>query len=73
MMTAAYDLVEVLVRTPRRVVSRAVRAADGLRVLLKEQTTPSSSGRHAGLQQEFELTQQLPLSSVAATRDCAVL
>jgi histidine kinase len=62
MTTATYHLVEVLVRTPRHLVSRAVRVTDGLRVLVKEPT--ATSGRAAGLQHEFELTQQLALRSV---------
>jgi predicted ATPase len=62
MMTASYDVVEVLVRMPRHVVSRAVRGTDGLRVLVKEQTR--ASGRAAGLRQEFELTERLGLSRV---------
>jgi predicted ATPase len=62
MMTATYDLVAVLVRTPRHVVSRAVRSADGLRVLVKQQTV--ASGRAAGLQQEFELAQRLALGCI---------
>ena len=62
MITATYDLVEVLGRTPRHVVSRAVRGTDGLRVLVKEQIGPS--GRAAGLQQEFDLMRRLALSSV---------
>jgi predicted ATPase len=62
MMTAAYDLLAMLVCTPRHVVSRAIRSADGLRVLVKHQTVPS--GRAAGLQQEFELTQRLALGCI---------
>src|SRR5688572_6660421 len=63
MITGTYDVVEVLVRTPRHVVSRAVRGADGLRVLLKEQIDPAPA-RLGGLQQELELAQRLPLASV---------
>jgi hypothetical protein len=48
------------------VVWRAVRGADGLRVLLKDQTAPF--GRGAGLQQEFELAQRLALESVPRPR-----
>jgi predicted ATPase/transcriptional regulator with GAF, ATPase, and Fis domain len=62
MMTASYDLVEVLVRTPRYLVSRAVRATDGLRVLMKD--TFGQSHRTAGLQQELEFTQGLSLACV---------
>jgi predicted ATPase len=62
MMTASYDLVEVLVRTPRHLVSRAVRATDGVRVLLKESI--GSGHRAAELQHEFDLTRQLAFASV---------
>ena len=55
------DVAEVLVRTTRHHVSRAVREGDGLRVLLKAQVPPA---RGAGLEQEFEFTRRLPLGSV---------
>jgi predicted ATPase len=63
MMTTSYDQVDVLVRTPRHVVSRAIRAADGVRVLLKDAAAPAH--RATALQQELELGQRLALACVA--------
>jgi predicted ATPase/transcriptional regulator with GAF, ATPase, and Fis domain len=62
-MTApAYDLLDVILRTPHQVVWRAVRSTDGLHVLAKEQTT--APGRAGLLQQEFDLARQLTLGSI---------
>ncbi len=70
MNAASFDSVGVLLRTPRHVVSRAVRRPDGLRVLLKEDAAPSG-GPHGGLQREFELIQRLPLKGVPRALEIA--
>ena len=62
MTTLTYDLLETILRTPRQVVWRAVRRADGLHVLVKEQT--SASARSGILEQEYELARQLSPDSV---------
>jgi predicted ATPase/transcriptional regulator with GAF, ATPase, and Fis domain len=63
MNAPSFDSVGVFLRTPRHIVSRAVRRPEGLRVLLKEGAAPSGSP-HGDLQREFELIQRLPLKGV---------
>ena len=70
MNAASFDSVGVFLRTPRHVVSRAVRRPDGLRVLLKEDAAPSGSP-YGGLQREFELIQRLPLKGVPGALEVA--
>ena len=70
MNAASFDSVGVFFRTPRHVVSRAVRRPDGLRVLLKEDASPSGSP-YGGLQREFELIQRLPVKGVPGALEVA--
>ena len=70
MNAASFDSVGVFLRTPRHVVSRAVRRPGGLRVLLKEDAAPSGSP-YGGLQREFELIQRLPLKGVPGALEVA--
>ena len=70
MSAASFAFVEELLRTPRHVVSRAVRRPDGLRVLLKEATAPSASSQ-GSLHRELELIQRLSLGGAPRALDVA--
>jgi predicted ATPase/transcriptional regulator with GAF, ATPase, and Fis domain len=70
MNAEGFDFVGELLRTPRHVVSRAVRRPDGIRVLLKEPAIPSGSSQ-GSLQRELELIQRLPLKGVPRALDVA--
>jgi predicted ATPase/transcriptional regulator with GAF, ATPase, and Fis domain len=70
MNAASFDLAEELLRTPRHVVSRAVRRPDGFRVLLKDPVASSASSQ-GSLQRELELIQRLPLKGVPRAVDVA--
>ncbi|HEY7499248.1 MAG TPA: sigma 54-interacting transcriptional regulator [Vicinamibacterales bacterium] len=70
MNAESFDSVGELLRTPRHVVSRAVRRPDGIRVLLKEPATPSGSSQ-GSLPRELELIQRLPLKGVPRALDVA--